>query len=300
MRGRTPRKRDETGGSREVRPIWPRRRNEARHRLARQLEGKTPLDVIQAALWIACEEYHEMDVKVEIKTLTGLCRECAKRVERHSNPFARLDRVRGFMFDDMGFHGNVENYDDPRNSFLNDVIARRTGNPLTLSLVYQELARAADFEVRGVGLPGHFVLRTERNGRTIYVDPFNGGDVITEDDCRDLVERSTGRASLFRRRHLDGVTGRAMVGRMLLNLKHLYLNRSDYGRALSVVERLLLVSPGNTREIRDKGFLEAHLGMPAEAIVDLENYLHLAPRAPDVDSVKGRVVWLRRKLSEAN
>ena len=280
--------------------MWPRRRNEARHRLARQLAGKTSLDVIQAALWIACEEYPDMDVKAEIKTLADLCRECATRVDGESNPFARLDSVRAFMFEEMGFHGNVENYDDPRNSFLNEVIALRTGNPLTLSLVFSEMARAASFEVRGVGLPGHFVLRTKWDGRTIYVDPFNGGDVITEDDCRDLVERSTGRSSLFRRRHLEGVTGRAMIGRMLLNLKHLYLNRSDYGRALSVVERLLLVSPGNTREIRDKGFLEAHLGMPAEAIADLETYLHLAPRAPDVDSVKGRVVWLRRKISEAN
>jgi regulator of sirC expression with transglutaminase-like and TPR domain len=256
--------------------------------------------VIRAALWIACEEYPDLDVKAELKTLADLGRECTKRADGVSNPFARLDRVRSFMFDDMGFHGNVENYDDPRNSFLNDVISRRTGNPLSLSLIYKELAGAAKFGVKGIGLPGHFVLRVEWDGRAIFVDPFNGGNVITEDDCRDLVGRSTGRPSLFRRQHLEGVTDRAMVGRLLLNLKHLYLNRSDYGRALSVVERLLLVSPGNTREIRDKGFLEAHLGMPAEAIVDLETYLELAPRAPDVDSVKGRVVWLRRKLSETN
>jgi regulator of sirC expression with transglutaminase-like and TPR domain len=283
-----------------LKPLWPRRRNEVRRRFARALAAEGRLDVIRAALWIAAEEYPELDVRAEMKQLADLSRGSAARAGDERNPFARLERLRGFMFDDLGFRGNVKNYDDPRNSFLNEVVARRTGNPLTLSLVFREFADASGFEVRGVGLPGHFVLRVGWEGRQIFVDPFNGGGVITEEDCRDLVGRSTGKPSLFRRQHLEGVNGRAMIGRMLLNLKHLYLNRSDYGRALSVVERLLLVSPGNTREIRDKGFLEAHLGMPAEAIADLETYIELAPRAPDIESVRGRVVWLRRKLSETN
>jgi len=283
-----------------LKALWPKRRNEARHRLSRLLSGNANLNVVEAALWVACEEYPELEVRAEMKVLEELSRGCAERAGGEANPFARLNRVQQYMFDELGFRGNLENYDDPRNSFLNEVIARRTGIPLTLSIVYLELARAAGFEARGVGLPGHFVVRTAWNGRTIFVDPFHDGEVITEEDCRDLVGRSTGRPSLFRREQLEGVAGRAMIGRLLLNLKHLYLNKSDYGRALGVVERLLLVSPANTREIRDKGFLEAHLGRPAEAIADLETYLELAPRAPDVESVRGRVVWLRRKLSEIN
>jgi len=283
-----------------LKALWPKRRNEARHRLGRLLSGNGSLNVVEAAFWVAFEEYPELDVKAEMKALEELCRGCAGRAEGQSNPFARLNRVQEYMFEELGFHGNLENYDDPRNSFLNEVLTRRTGIPLTMSLVFLELARAAGFEVRGVGLPGHFVARTRWENRTILVDPFHGGGVITEEDCRDLVGRSTGRPSLFRREQLQGVAGRAMIGRLLLNLKHLYLNKSDYGRALGVVERLLLVSPGNTREIRDKGFLEAHLGRPAEAIADLETYIEMAPKAPDVDSVRGRVVWLRRRLSEIN
>jgi regulator of sirC expression with transglutaminase-like and TPR domain len=264
------------------------------------LTGKGTLNVVEAALWVACEEYPDLDVTAEAKSLEDLCDGCADRTDGRENPFARLNCVQEYMFEELGFHGNLENYDDPRNSFLNEVMARRTGIPLTMSLVFLELARAAGFKVRGVGLPGHFVARVTWEERTIFVDPFHGGHVITEEDCRDLVGRSTGRPSLFRQEQLEGVAGRAMIGRLLLNLKHLYLNKSDYRRSLTVVERLLLVSPGNTREIRDKGFLEAHLGRPAEAIADLETYIELAPKAPDVESVRGRVVWLRRKLSEIN
>jgi regulator of sirC expression with transglutaminase-like and TPR domain len=204
------------------------------------------------------------------------------------------------MFEELGFRGNVERYDDPRNSFLNDVVERRTGIPLTLSLLFMEIARAAGFSARGVGLPGHFVCRIGFAGRSILVDAFHGGRVITEEDCRTLVGRSTGRPSLFRREQLQGTSGRAMVGRMLLNLKHVYLTAGDFERALWAVERLLLVAPDDPRELRDRGFLLAHLGRPGAAIADLESYLARNPAAPDADSVQTRLSWLRRRASRVH
>jgi regulator of sirC expression with transglutaminase-like and TPR domain len=122
--------------------------------------------------------------------------------------------------------------------------------------------------------------------------------VITLDECRQLVARSTGRPSLFRPEQLEGTDRRAMLARMLLNLKHVYLGMADYAHALSIVERLLCVLPGDSNEIRDRGFLRAHLGQPGPAISDLETYLTLAPGAPDAESVKGRLSWLRKRMSD--
>ncbi|MCP3980270.1 MAG: tetratricopeptide repeat protein [bacterium] len=275
-------------------------RHTARRRLSQLLKGRGSLDLPEAALLIAAEEYPELDVEYELKRIHLISAEGARRVYNLANPFARLDGLRTYLFEELDFRGNVDNYNDPRNCFLNDVLDSRQGIPLTLSMLFLELARAAGFEARGVGLPGHFVTRVTYAGRTILVDPYHGGAVITQDDCRLLVGRTTGRPALFRRELLDGTDSRAMLGRLLLNLKHIYVEREDYRRALSMVERMLLVAPGDPTEVRDRGFLKAHLGKAGDAIEDLETYLSLTPAAPDADSVRGRVTWLKRRLSELN
>lgn len=276
------------------------RRQQARHRLAQLLSPGPPFDLVEAALWIAFEEYEDLDVEHELHRVRLLAGEAARRVAAASNPFARLDVLQRYFGEELGFRGNAEDYDDPRNSYLNEVLDRKLGIPLTLSLLFIELARAAGFEAQGVGLPGHFVARVSYDGRSIVVDPYHGAQVISEEDCRLLVRRCTGRASLFRRELLAGASERVMLRRLLLNLKHTYVTRNDYGRALSVVERLILVQPEDSKEIRDMGFLKAHLGRPGAAIADLETYLSLDPGAPDRESVQGRLTWLRRKLSETN
>jgi regulator of sirC expression with transglutaminase-like and TPR domain len=274
-------------------------RGRARRRLAAIL-AEGPFDLIEAALCVAAEEYPDLDVDRECARVRLISAEGARRVHEVSNPFARLDGLRAYMFEELGFRGNLEDYNDPRNSFLNEVLDRRLGVPLTLCLLFIDLARAAGFDARGIGLPGHFVTSVSFGGRTILVDAFHSGSVITRDDCRQLVARSTGRGWLFREDYLNGATEQAMLSRLLMNLKYAYLGRSDHARALNVVERLLLLSPGDSGEIRDRGFLMARLGRPGAAIADLERYLALAPDAPDTKSVEGRLLWLRRRLSEAN
>lgn len=275
-------------------------REHARRQLKDLLAAEGDLDLIEAALWVAVEEYPTLDVEHECSRVRLICAEGARRVQAITNPFARLDGLRSYLFEELGFRGNLEDYNDPRNSFMNEVLDRRLGIPLTLSALFIEQARAAGFEARGVGLPGHFVTRVTYEGRKILVDPFHAGSVITHEDCKQLVARSTGRGWLFRPNYLEGTSERSMLARLMMNLKYAYLGRSDYGRALSVVERLLMVSPGDSSEIRDRGFLQARLGRPGPAIADLERYLSLAPDAPDTKAVEGRLVWLRRRLSEAN
>ena len=278
----------------------PDRASEATGRLARLLDADGQIDLVEAALWVAAPEYPDLAVARETARVHFLAAEAARRVVTHGNPFARLDGLRVFLFEELGFRGNVHDYHDPRNSFLNEVLNRRIGIPLTLSILFMEIADAAGFEVRGVGLPGHFVTRVSFGGRTMFVDPYHGGRVITQEDCRKLVAQTTGRASLFRPEQLEGANRRAMLGRMLLNLKHIYVRQSDYPRALSAVERLLLVWPGDPTEIRDRGILKAHVGNHGSAIADLETYLSLSPSAPDVNAVRGRIVLLRRQMSAMN
>ncbi len=269
----------------------------SRRRLGRLLAGNAPFDIVEAALWVAAEEYPGLYVRGERERVRRIADEARSRAENLTNPFARLDAVRELIFGELGFRGDVDSFDDPRNSFINEVLRRRQGIPLTLSLIFMEAATAAGFLTRGIGLPGHFVCRLTFDGRSFLVDPFNEGQVITEEDCRHLVARTTGRPSRFRPEHLDGVDDRAMLIRLLLNLKQVYLGRADYARALSAVDRLLLVAPDNHSELRDRGFLKAHLGQPRAAIADLEAYLSDTPEAPDAESVRGRLAWLRRRAS---
>jgi regulator of sirC expression with transglutaminase-like and TPR domain len=278
----------------------PRYALEARGRLRDQVSTGEPFDVVEAALLVAAEEYPDLDIEKQSRRLDILGGEAARRLAGLTNPFARVDMLRAFLFEDLGFRGNADNYDDPKNSYLNEVLDRRLGIPLTLSLVYMEVGLRAGLDVRGIALPGHFIVRVDDRDRTILVDPFHGGEVITEEDCRELVVRTTGRASLYRRDILAGATQRQMLGRILLNLKRIHLSQGDYPRALAAVERLLIVFPHDARELRDRGLLLAHMGCPGAAVADLEEYLARAPEAPDADSVRGRLAWLLKKVGEAS
>jgi regulator of sirC expression with transglutaminase-like and TPR domain len=275
-------------------------RAEARRRLTELLNSQESFDIVDAALLVALEEYPELDLAAERGRIDTIAEAAAERVADLANPFARLDGLRGYLFEELGFRGNHEEYEDPRNCYLNEVLDRKVGIPLTLSILLMEVASRAGFEVKGIGLPGHYVSRLTYGGRALLVDAFHGGHVITPEDCRELVIRATGRPSLYRAELLEGASARTTLCRLLLNLKRIYLAREDYPRALAAVERLLLVAPDDPRELRDRGFLQAYLGRPVAAVADLEAYLSLAPSAPDADTVRGRLAWLRRRMSEIN
>jgi regulator of sirC expression with transglutaminase-like and TPR domain len=269
-------------------------------RLAALLERPGPLDVVTAGLLVASEEYPDLDIRSERLSVEALGQEASTRIEALSNPFARLDALRAYFFEELGFRGNDRDYYDPRNSFLNEVLRRRLGIPLSLSILYIEVARGAGLEARGVALPGHFVARIDDGGRRLLVDPYHDGAVITEEDCRQLVSRATGRPALYTPDLLEGTGPREMLGRLLRNLKRIYLAQEDYRRALAVVEKLRRVFPDEGAELRDRGFLLAHLDRHGAAVADLETYLSLHPHAPDANAVRGRVTWLRKRITELN
>lgn len=275
----------------------PSHKRRSRRRLAGLL-SRGRFDIIEAALLVAAEEYPALDVQQESRRVDRIADGARKRVRGLANPFERLDRLASYLFEELGFCGNDRDYYDPRNSFLNEVLDRRIGIPLTLSLVFMSSARSAGFEARGIALPGHFVVGLVRDGRGLLVDPFHGAAVITEEDCQEIVVRVTGRPSLFQGELLDGAPPKEILGRLLRNLKRIYLAQKDFERALHAVDRLLMVFPGEPTERRDRGFLLAHLDRPGAAMSDLESYLALVPDAPDARAVRGRIAWLRRRTPD--
>lgn len=214
---------------------------------------------------------------------------------------SRVEALNGYLFGELGFAGNEADYYDPRNSMLHQVLGRRTGIPITLSVVYAEVGRRAGLRVEGVGMPGHFVVRAyeDEGGEGVLVDPFNGR-TTDRDECQsrlDLIYE--GRLALSDE-HLRAVGARGVLARMLGNLKAVYVRAQLLRRALAAVERLLLLAPHDLEERRDRGVILAQLGRLHEAVADTQSYLNLAPHAPDADAVREQLKKMQTRLAMLN
>jgi regulator of sirC expression with transglutaminase-like and TPR domain len=254
----------------------------------------------EAALWIATTEYADLDVGAWLRRLDAL----GAAVAREIAPDAGIDEAAAalgrLLFEREGFRGNAEEYYDPRNSFLNDVLERRLGIPITLSVVYLDVASAAGVTAHGVGLPGHFIVRVERAGEARLVDPFHGGTLLDESDCHALVQRMLRREVPFDPAWLRMVTTVEIVARMLANLKAVHVRASDWPRALRIAECLVALRPAALGEVRDRGTLHARLGDSRAAIRDWERYLKSAPEASDAAEVQRQLRALRQSLAVLN
>jgi regulator of sirC expression with transglutaminase-like and TPR domain len=211
-----------------------------------------------------------------------------------------VSALNALLFREEGFRGNSDDYYDPRNSFLNEVLDRRTGIPLTLSAVYIEVARRAGVEVHGVGLPGHFVVRAPGPGHGVLLDPFHGGARLSLEDCRKRLERIYARRVPIEPRMLEACGPRAMVLRMLRNLKAIYARREDHLRLLRVHDLLLRLTPGDPEELRERGLLHASIDCYDLAARDLEASLGHGRDAPEAALVRAQIEDLRRRAARLN
>jgi len=254
------------------------------------------VDLAQAALLMACEEYPDLDVPLYLRRVDGLARAVVERLDDDRGPLSAVRALNGLLFDEEGFRGNLEDYYDPRNSFLNDVLDRRTGIPITLSTLYIEVGRRAGLPVEGVGLPGHFVVRVSG----ILVDPFHGGAVLSEQDCQKRLDRIYGGRLRLDETMLAACERKTILARTLRNLKAIYTKAGDFVRALNVVELLLRVDPGALEEMRDRGMLHAALDCYALAAGELEEYLEKAGPTTGNELVRQQAVELRARAARVN
>lgn len=239
------------------------------------------IDLARAALAIAREEYPDLDPEPYLARLDAMAEAIAPALPPERYPLRVLQAISRHLFEELGFRGNRDRYYDPRNSFFNDVLDRRTGIPITLSLVYLEVARRLDFPMVGVGMPGHFIIRPDREEMELFVDAFAGGEILFPQDCADRLAQIYGQPAILRPEFLQPVDTRRFLVRMLTNLKAIYVNGNDVPRALAAVERILLLVPDTSGELRDRGLLYYQLDRWGEARRDLETYLARVPDAGD-------------------
>lgn len=257
------------------------------------------ISLAEAALLIAAEEYPRLVVEASLEKLDlfgDIAREQAAEARDAVDIISALNAT---LFERLGFRGNRESYYDPRNSFLNEVIDRRIGIPITLTVVYIEVARRIGFSVKGVGLPFHFIAKHEAENGDIFIDPFNEGRVLGVAACAELVTNMSGGRVELKPEHLEPVSNKQILTRMLSNLLGIYAT-SDRRRALAAIERILLIHPDSTAHIRDRGLLLAAVGDSANAIAELERYLALAPEAADADAIREQIKSIKQNLARLN
>lgn len=247
-------------------------------------EPSAPLDLAELALTLARDEYPNLDVEAYLGELAGMAHEAR---DRQRGPLeARVAGLCRYLFHDMGFRGNQQDYYDARNSYFNDVLDRRTGIPITLSVVAIAVGARAGLEVVGVGLPGHFVTKAIGDGREVLFDPFHGGRVLSPEQCEALVAQAAGIPFQATPTGLRAVPVALIVQRMLNNLKGVYLQGGDFRRAARVIERLRQLVPGDPMQRRDLGATLMQLDEPGPALDHLEAYLAAVPKAKDADMVR--------------
>ena len=251
------------------------------------------IDLARAALLVAREEYPQLSEERSLGILDLLAEETKDRLDNENAPLLVLQELLKTLYERHGFRGNREAYYDPRNSFLNDVLDRQLGIPLTLSIVLLEVGWRLELPLEGVNFPGHFLVRFRGDTVDLLIDPYDGGTLRFQDQSQELLDRVYGGMVRVNESFLKTAGPRDMLVRLLTNLKGIYLNVQDHPRALAVVDRILLIRPIAAVEIRDKGVILARMGRNQEALEQLEAYLNSAPGANDSQRILEMVSELR-------
>jgi regulator of sirC expression with transglutaminase-like and TPR domain len=256
------------------------------------------IDVAEGALLIAAEAYPNLDVAAYLQRLDALAQEAREFIGPAPSGAQYVERLNQFLFVHKRFVGNQKHFYDRRNSFLNEVLDRHTGIPLTLSLVYMEVARRLGLPVRGVGFPGHFLAKYDGE-EEIIIDAFFG-QVLSERECHERLQSVLGPDAPFDRRYLRAATPREILVRMLGNLKQVHINAQEFEAALSSCERILLLAPDAPQELRDRGLIYQKLECFGPALADLERFLKLAPNDETADTIRENLIGLRRQAAQVH
>jgi len=261
---------------------------DARDAYMRLLQTPDPeLDLAEAALLIAAEEYHDLRPSIYLNQIARMSTELKRRIKTEVEPRRVVETANAFFFEELQFKGNREEYYDPRNSFLNEVIDRRVGIPITLAVLYLAVGEGAGLPVRGVGMPGHFLVKyaPASVGLEVFIDAFNGR-TLTRAECTKMLQEMYGGTVEMRPALLEPSSKRQILARILNNLKSLYLSGGDLARALAASDRIMLTDPHLTSEWRDHGMIHFQLRHDTAALKDFGRYLDIRPEPEDASRVR--------------
>jgi regulator of sirC expression with transglutaminase-like and TPR domain len=266
----------------------------------RLLAGDGAADLLRVALEIARDAYPNLDIESYLARMEELAHRVRGRCAAIDRPRAVLGQINRALYEEEGFHPNVDDYYDSRNSYLNDVLDRKTGIPITLSLIYWRIAVRLGLEVAGLNLPAHFMLRVGQGEAMVFVDAFHRGAIHDRPGCEGQMSRLLGREFRLTEELMTPCTPDVVVARMLRNLKAIHLRNEDFPAALPVQRRLAALSAQDPREQRDLGMIFLHLSRPADAIEPLQSFVDSAPDDADAEAVRALLRSARRDVSSWN
>jgi regulator of sirC expression with transglutaminase-like and TPR domain len=266
-------------------------------RLLRQEPGP---DLSRIALEIARDAYPDLDVGHYLARIDALAARVRDRCVSLARPRQVLGQINWVLYVEEGFQGNADHYYDPKNSYLNEVIDRKLGIPISLSVLYRALAERLGLEMAGVNLPAHFLLRVGQGESTIFVDPFHAGALLDRQGCARRVAEVVGQPVALTDLQLAPCRLDLVVSRMLRNLKVIYAQERDFPSAVPVQRRLAALNPADPHEQRDLGMLLLHVDRPAEAIDPLQIYLDARPQADDAEPIRSLLRAARREVAQRN
>ena len=252
------------------------------------LEVNQPDDHISLAkanLFFAQTQYPELNLDIYLNQLDAIASVLQEKLPDNSYPLKIIQTINQYLFEELRFTGNTRDYYDPRNSYLNEVLDRKLGIPLSLSILYLEIAQRLNFPMVGIGMPGHFLIRPNFEDAGIFVDAFNQGEILFPEDCETRLQQVYQQPVKLDPAFLAPISNRQILVRMLTNLKFIYVNNNNYEKALQVINSLLILLPDSETELRDRGLLYYQMGDGEHAIVDLETYLKLSPNAQDAPAI---------------
>jgi regulator of sirC expression with transglutaminase-like and TPR domain len=254
------------------------------------------IDLGRAALTIALPEYPELDCLNYLRRIDRLAVEVSERCGNDADAFRLIAALNLVLFSQQGFHGNRDAYYEADNSFLHRVIERKTGIPISLSVLYIEVARRLGLSVSGVGFPGHFLVKTTIDDNEIVIDPFNGGKIKSPKDLDQMLRDMYGGKVGLRAEFLSPVSKKQILQRMLANLKSIYAKANEWVKTLGVLDRLLILDPGSADDTRDRGVIYSRLECFHQAKEDFERYLRLAPGAKDAAVIREQIADLAKQV----
>ena len=257
--------------------------------------GEDKIDLGRAALTIALTDYPDLDIAAYLARLDQLAIEVTNCCETGGDACQSLAALNYVLFDRHGFRGNQDDYYNPKNSFLNEVIERKQGIPITLSVLYMEVAQRLGLVLDGVGFPGHFLVKHALDSGEILVDPFHRGEIKSRDDLRRMLNGLYGGTMPLRGEFLKAATKKDILGRMLGNLKAIYLKSDNLVKLLAVLDQAIILEPGGAEELRDRGMVYMRLELFPQARADFESYLRLAPEAKDAAAIRDQLVGLAKQ-----
>lgn len=256
------------------------------------------VDVAEVGLLLARDEFPKLDVEACLGEIDAMAYEAKRYLQ--GDVEAKLTGLCRYLFHEMGFRGNVRNYYDPANSYLNLVLENRTGIPITLCAIAMAVGNRAGLEVQGVGLPGHFIAKAVGEGREILFDPFHGGRRLSRQECETLVEQVTHVPYQATSETLRKLPPAFIIQRMLNNLKAIYLEQEDYARGARIIHRLQQLDRNQPLHDRDLGACFLHMGQPGKAITHLRAYLQAVPDPGDNSDVKKLLQQAHREIARWN